>query len=110
MINAGDFKHRIQIIQRTKATDDDGFSTATDTPVASAWAKINTTKGYTIITQGSDFENALTRLLIRKPNVEISRKYLVLFRGKEWRIRYVNNVDLSDELIELQVEEVTING
>ncbi len=108
MINAGDFKHRITIVRRTKTADGDGFNTETETEVAKAWAKINTTKGYTIISQGSDFEDALTRFLIRKPTAELSRKDIVLFRGKEWRIRYLNNVDLSDQLIELQCEEVTI--
>lgn len=107
MINAGDFKHRISIVRRTQNTDGDGFSTASDTEVVKAWAKINTTKGFTLVSQGSNFEDATTRFLIRTPTVEILRTDLVLFKGKEWRIRYLNNIDQSDELTELQCEEVT---
>lgn len=107
MINAGDFKHRITIVRSAKTTDADGFNAADTVEVTKAWAKINTTKGYTLVTQGSNFEDATTRFLIRKPTVEIDRKMQVLFRDKVWRIRYLNNVDESDELIELQCEEVT---
>lgn len=111
MRNAGEFKHRISIVRRTPTEDGEGFkSGVTETEVCKAWAKINTTKGYTLITQGSNFENATTRMIIRKPNSEISRKDIVLYKGKEWRIRYLNNIDEKDDEIELQVEEITQNG
>lgn len=111
MINAGEFNRRITIISRAKATDGDGFGTPTDTEVCKAWAKINSTKGYTLVAQGSNFEDATTRMLIRKPAVEISRKHIVLYKDKEWRIRYLNDLyDEGNALVELQVEEVTQNG
>ena len=106
MINAGDFRHRIIIVRRTQNTDGQGFKTPTETEVVKAWAKINTTKGYTLVSQGSNFEDATTRFLIRTPSETILRTDIVLFRGKEWRIRYLNNIDQSNELTELQCEEV----
>ena len=110
MINAGDFDRRITIISRSLATDSDGFNTPTDTEVCRAWANVNTTKGYTLVSQGTDFEQATTRMLIRKPSVTISRKHIVLFHDKEWSIRYLNDVDETGTFIELQVQEVTQNG
>jgi len=107
IVNAGDFNRRITIVRRTSTTDNDGFKQVTETEVTKAWAMINTTRGFTLIAQGSNFEDATTRMLIRKPTAEINRKDVVLYNGKEWRIRYLNNVDQANEFIELQVEEVS---
>lgn len=110
MINAGEFNRRIVIVRRTPSEDGDGFSTPSETEVCKAWAKINTTKGFTLVAQGSNFEDATTRMLIRKPSVEISRKDVVLYKGREWRIRYLNDIDEAGVFVELQVEEIRQNG
>lgn len=110
MINAGDFNRRITIISREGDTDADGFKQTVDTVVVKAWAKVSTTKGFTLVTNGSNFEDATTRFLIRYPNRKISRKHIVLFKGREWRIRYLNDIDEGDKFLELQVEAVSQNG
>lgn len=110
MINAGDFNRRITIIRRVSTTDADGFKANTDTVITKAWAKVNTTKGITLVNNGSDFEDVTTRFLIRYPSVEISRKDLVLFKGREWRIRYLNDIDEGDKFLELQVEGIRQDG
>ncbi len=110
MINAGDFNKRITIVRDTPTVDSAGFKSNTRVTVVSAWAKVNTTKGFTLIAQGSNFENATTRLLIRKPATSISRKDKVLFSSKEWKIRYLNDIDEAGVFVELQVEEVRQNG
>lgn len=106
MINAGDFNRRITIIRRTKTTDADGFDTFSEVEVCKAWAKINTTKGFTLIASGSNFEDAVTRMLIRQTSVDIDRKDIVRFKGKDWRIKYLNNIDEAGKFTELQVEVV----
>ena len=93
MKNAGEYKHRITIVRDDPSTDNDGFKQSTRSEVVKAWAKVNTTKGYTLISQGSSFEDATTRLLIRKPSVLIKDTDIVLFAGREWRIRYLNDID-----------------
>ena len=110
MINAGEFNRRIVIVRRTPSDDGEGFKSNSETEVCKAWAKINTTKGYTLINRGSNFEDATTRMLIRKPSVDISRKDIVLYKGREWRIRYLNDIDEVGVFIELQVEEIRQNG
>ena len=107
MINAGDFNRRITIVRRTKTTNNNGFDTFTETEVCKAWAKVNTTKGYTLVASGSNFEDATTGLVIRQPRVAIDRKDIVKFASKEWRIRYLNVIDEANKFVELQVEEVT---
>lgn len=109
-INAGDFNERITIFKKGSGVDGDGFKMSNDTIITKAWASIKTTSGYTLVAQGSDFENVTTRMLIRKPNVELSRKYLVLFKNRTWKIRYLNDIDEAGKFVELQVEEVRQNG
>ena len=111
MINAGEFNRRIEIVRDTQAEDGEGFKTPTRETVCKAWAKISSTKGFTLVVQGSNFEDATTRMLIRKPNHELSRKDIVLYKGKEWRIRYLNDLyDEGNALVELQVEEIRQDG
>lgn len=111
MINAGEFNRRITIVRDTKAEDGEGFNTPTRTEVCKAWAKVNSTKGFTLVSQGSNFEDATTRFLIRKPTATISRKDIVLYKSKEWRIRYLNDLyDEGNALVELQLEEIRQNG
>lgn len=110
MINAGEFDKRIEIKRPVKTTDASGFETDSLETICTAWAKISTTKGFTLIANQTDFENATTRMLIRKPSVEISRKDIVVFKGIDWRIKYLNEIDHDGAFVELQVQEVRQNG
>jgi SPP1 family predicted phage head-tail adaptor len=110
MRNAGDYNRRIIIVRRTPSDDGEGFKSNSEVEVCKAWAKIKTTKGYTLVSQGSNFEDATTLMEIRKPSVEISRKDIVLFKGREWRIRYLNDINEAGRFVELQVEEIRQNG
>lgn len=110
MINAGDFDKKIEIKRPTKTTDASGFESETLATICTAWANVTTTKGFTLIANQTDFENATTRMLIRKPSVEISRKDIVVFKGIDWRIKYLNEIDHDGAFIELQVQEVRQDG
>ena len=68
-INAGKYKHKIQIYNAVVTTDSDGFQTTTlsQTPVLSPKAEVKTTKGMTLIKNDTDFEKAYTRFTIRYP-------------------------------------------
>lgn len=110
MKNAGEYNRRIEIVRDTPTDDADGFKQSTRAEVCKAWAKVNTTKGYTLISQGSSFEDATTRLVIRKPSVLVKDTDIVLFAGKEWRIRYLNDIDEAGVDVELQVESIDQKG
>ena len=72
----------------------------------SVWAQVKTTKGMTLIANGTDFEKAYTRFVIRYPVTEITRKMFVIFKGNKYSIEYINNIDSRNIELELQCKEV----
>lgn len=105
--NAGDYNHKIQIVRVTKTIDADGFTTETQTVILSPWAKVKTTKGFTLIVNNSDFEKAFTNFTIRYPVTTIDRDMLILFKGKTYEIQYINNIDEANIELEIQAKEIT---
>ena len=107
-INAGKYRHKIQIYRTTYVTDAQGFQTKTKTIVLSPYADIKTTSGMTIIRNDSDFEKATTNFTIRWPKgVTITRDMLIDFGGKTYTIQYLNNIDEMNVELEIQAKEVT---
>ncbi len=107
MIDAGKYRYRITIIREYAEKDADGFIDDTPQVVLRPYAEIKTTKGMTLIANGTDFEKAFTRFVFRYPVTEINRKMFVLFRGKKYSIEYINNIDEAFIEMELQCKEVT---
>lgn len=105
--NAGEYNRKITIYQVIKTTDADGFPITTENVVLEPYAKVKTTKGYTLITNNSDFEKAYTNFTIRYPVTEINRDMLIRFRNKTYTIEYLNNVDEENVELEIQAKEVT---
>ena len=106
MINAGKYNRQINIYSVTTTKDSDGFPTVTRSLVASPWASVKTTKGMTLIRNGSDFEKAFTNFTMRF-RTDINRDMEVDFNGKTYTIEYMNNVDERNVELELQCKEVT---
>lgn len=106
-IDAGKYRHKIQICEVTVETDANGFQKDVTKVILSPYANIKTTKGMTIIKNNSDFEKALTNFTIRYPKTKITRDMLVIFRGKTYEILYLNNVDEACVELEIQAKEVT---
>ena len=108
MIDAGKYNRKITIINEDVGKDSDGFPNNTPEIVLQPWAEVKTTKGMTLIANGSDFEKAFTRFVFRFPETTvINRKMFVLFRGKKYSIEYINNIDEANVELELQCKEVT---
>ena len=108
MINAGKYNHRIQIVRPKAGHDAEGFPTPIDEPVLEAWASVRTTSGYTLVKSGTDFEAATTNFTIRYPSkTKIDRDMVVLFDGRRYEIKYLNNIDYANAEIEIQGAEVT---
>ena len=105
--NAGNFKHRIKIAKETITKDADGFTVRSLDTILETWAEIKTTKGMTLIANGSDFEKAFTRFTIRYPITPIDRDMIILYGGKKYTIQYLNNMDEAHVLLEIQAKEVT---
>lgn len=106
MINAGKYNHKIKIYRTVVVKDEYGVQSKTKQIVLEPYAAIKTTKGMTIIINDSDFEKAYTNFTIRYPKTEINRDMLIEFRGKDYTIEYLNNVDEACVELEIQAKEV----
>ena len=113
MSNAGKYNKQIQIVEITQGRDKDGFIQSVETVLLSPYASVKTTRGFTLIASGSDFEKALTNFTIRYSNTVVSR-YLannrnlrIKYNGKIYTIEYLNNIDEADEELEMQAKAVT---
>ena len=107
MINAGEYNKRISIFTEEQKEDSAGFITKTKSIVLNAWAKVKTTKGYTLIANNTDFEKAYTNFTIRFPKKEITRDMLIEYKSKIYTIEYLNNVDEAN--IELEIQAKLVN-
>lgn len=106
-IDPGNYDRMIEIYSTTVVKDAEGFQHEQETLVLTAWAKIKTTRGFTLIAAGSDFEKAYTNFTIRFPAVEINRDMKIHYAGKVYEIAYLNNVDERGTELEIQAKEVT---
>lgn len=106
MINAGDYNKRISIFKEEANEDGAGFVTKTKSIVLNAWAKVKTTKGFTLIASNSDFEKAYTNFTIRFPKKEITRDMFIEYNSKTYSIEYLNNIDEANVELEIQAKLV----
>lgn len=106
-MNAGEYNRRISIYNRVISTTNGFQSITTGTLVLTAYAKVKTTRGITLIRNDSDFEKALTNFTIRYPHTVITRDMLILYGSKTYSIEYLNNVDEANVELEIQAKEIT---
>lgn len=111
-MNAGKYNKKIEIVEITQGKDADGFQTMTETVLLRPYANVKTTKGFTLIASGSDFEKAFTNFTIRYSDTVV-RRYLannrnlrVKYNEKIYTIEYLNNVDEANGEIEMQCKVV----
>ena len=106
MINAGEYNKRISIFKETVEEDSAGFVTKGISVVLTTWAKVKTTRGYTLIINNTDFEKAYTNFTIRFPKAEITRDMLIEYNSKIYTIEYLNNIDEANVELEIQAKLV----
>ena len=115
MLDAGQYRYQITIYQIIEGKDEDGFPVPTQEVILQPYAKVKTTKGFTLIANNSDFEKALTNFTIRySQTVEdayydssrSNRDMLVAFRNKTYKVMYLNDIDEAKVEIEMQCKEV----
>lgn len=108
MNNAGKYNQKIVIYQVAMVEDSNAFQSEELQAVLSPYAQVKTTRGMTLIRNGTDFEKAYTNFTIRYPlETEITRDMIIMFKGKKYTIEYLNNIDEADEELEIQAKEVT---
>lgn len=107
MINPGGYNKHITIYRVTEEEDNGGFKQKIETVVLSPFAKVKTTKGFTLLTSNTDFEKAYTNFTIRFPKTAITRDMFIRYNGKVYTIEYLNNIDEANVELEIQAKEVT---
>lgn len=106
-MNAGKYNKLIRIYSTAQTEDEEGFQVTAETLVLTPHASVKTTRGFTLIAGGSDFEKAFTNFTIRFPQTAIDSDMIVVFRGRRYTIEYVNDIDEKHVELELQCKEVT---
>ena len=106
MINAGDYNKKISIYSIVEVEDDAGFKTKTKSIILNTYAKVKTTRGFTLIANNTDFEKAYTNFTIRYPRKEITRDMLIEYNKKTYSIEYLNNIDENNVELEIQAKVV----
>ena len=113
MINAGEYNKKISIYQVEEVEDNDGFVSKQEHIILEPFAKVKTTKGYTLIASGSDFEKAYTNFTIRySKTVEdiyynSNRLVYVKYKNNVYTIEYLNNIDEANIELEMQCKRTT---
>lgn len=107
MINAGKYNKKISIVTSKEAEDDYGFLKKEEIVILETFANVKTTKGFTLIASGSDFEKAYTNFTIRYPKTKITRDMMIKYNSKVYTIEYLNNINEENVELEIQAKEVT---
>ena len=115
-VNAGKYNRRIVIYQIVEGIDSAGFPAPVEKDILTTYAEVKTLRGYTLITNNSDFDKAYVNFTIRYSSTveetyynsnNSNRDILIKFRGKDYKIEYLNNIDFANVELELQAKEVT---
>ena len=112
MINAGDYKHKIKIVELVidKENSKGGFKTKKENVIIeSVHAKILQASGYTIFKQNSDFKEAHINFTIRYNSLP-KRGHYIVFNDEYYRIDYVRDIENKHKELEMQAVLVNKNG
>lgn len=110
ILNPGKFRHKIKVYRITAAKDANGIKVPTRTLLLETKAQVRNLRGYTLITNNTDFEKAYTNFNIRMPKTALSRKDEIEWKGQVFKIEYLNDIDSKGNELEIQAKEVTIDG
>jgi head-tail adaptor len=115
-VNAGKYNRKIVIYEIVEGIDSAGFPAPIEKDILTTYAEVKTLRGYTLITNNSDFDKAYVNFTIRYSSTveetyynsnNSNRDILIKFRGKDYKIEYLNNLDFANVELELQAKEVT---
>ena len=105
-VDPGNLDKQISIILRTSGgTDDFGFEVGEDTTVIrNCWAQVTNTSGKELTQAGRELSEAKRRFLVRDNGTEITSAMIVVYKGHEYNIEYVNTYGDKGEYLEIWTE------
>lgn len=112
MMNIGKLNQRIEIQGYSGTVDSSGYEVVSWTKVIECWAQVSNMSGKEYYRAGQENSSISTKFLIRYNKLIMNydaEKLQILFLGKKYNVRYVNNVDMKNEYLEI-IAEVINNG
>lgn len=115
-LNAGKYNRKIVIYEVVEGIDGSGFPANVEQEILTTYAEVKTLRGYTLITNNSDFDKAYVNFTIRYSQAvydayynsnNSNRDILINFRDKVYKVEYLNNIDFANVELEIQAKEVT---
>ena len=106
-INPGEFKHRIDILKSSPSKDKENKPSKVWNSTFGTKAKILNTSAKEVIM--ADGENSIhsKRLIIRYPkNVEITTDNRISYKGNQYNIKYVSDIEDLNVYLEIVAEIV----
>lgn len=100
-VDAGELRHRIQIFEKSKETDSDGYGVDQLTLVRSCMAKFSRQSGTEALRAGADMTDIKVRFLVRWSRIKIDRKMIVRYAGTDYEIQFVNDYEDKHEYLEI---------
>lgn len=106
-LNAGEFKHPVEIISTLPALNDDNIPITIDKVVLSTRARIVNVSGKEkILADGINGVNVKRFYIRYKKNLEINNKSKIRYGGHLYNITYVSNIEEADKYLEIVGELV----
>ncbi len=107
IINAGEFKHHIELQRFSTGVDEDGIPIETWETILKTRAKIKNMSGYEKIIASADAGIDKKRFYIRyKKGLNLTTKDCVLYNNVRFNITYVSDVEELHRYYEIVVEVV----
>ena len=103
-IKVGDLRHRVSIQRKTRAPDGVGGSIVTWVQYATPWCKITPKTGSERIYLDRLNAQGLSTVIMRY-RADMSEKDKLVFRGNEYQIRSIINIEERNRYSELVIEK-----
>lgn len=101
MVNAGELRHKIELIALTAGEDADGYPVIQKTVIRTPRAKVTRQSGGEQLRAGADVLREQIRFLIRWSRRPLDRKMLVRYHGTEYQIDFINDYGDAHTYVEL---------
>lgn len=107
IINAGEFKHPIQVQRKISGVDEDNIPISEWHTILSTRAKIKNVSGYETIVAQADISVAKKRFYIRyKKGLDLTDKDRIFYNEKPYNITYVSDIEDLHKYFEIVTELV----
>lgn len=109
-VNIGQLNKRISIAKVNKEKDVDGYWAESEVLVHTTWARFSERTGKEILRNDTDYSEVVAEFLIRRTQVKLSRKMVVLFGGNRYEIQHVGPYPGNSSFFLIAAKLLTTEG